>query len=157
MLQVSLLLNSEIEKIEIEKYNLPGWIVDGYKINTGVPHLVLHCSEEISDKNIYTTGRMLRFHPDYTPPGTNVNFMAIRSENMIFVRTFERGVDDETLSCGTGITASALVFNMLGNTLDSGIHILTRGGQLTVFSKEGRLFLQGPSVISFEGNIHITK
>lgn len=154
-IRVSLRQGSTIDKIETEKYKLADWVISGYKVNTGVPHLVLICKDNLQQENISGIGKMLRFHEDFMPEGTNVNFVEFRDRNVIFVRTFERGVDAETLSCGTGVTASALVFSKIKKLQDPLIFIKSAGGDLQVKIQNGQLFLQGPSEISFKGTISL--
>jgi diaminopimelate epimerase len=119
-------------------------------LNTGVPHLVL-TGTEIAGMDIETTGSSLRFHQYYAPQGTNVNFVQKVSENSIFVRTFERGVDAETLACGSGVTACVLALrNELNNTVD----VQTRGGKLRVMLPEnnnGPIYLEGPVRTVYHG------
>ncbi|MCB0282456.1 MAG: diaminopimelate epimerase [Calditrichaeota bacterium] len=154
-IRVSLNLSSTMKELDHSKYKLPSWITRMFSINTGVPHLVLICSENLAAKEIFELGKMLRFHKDFTPPGTNVNFVEFIAKDSIFVRTFERGVDDETLSCGTGMTASAIIFRHLSEELISNVNIKTPGGLLKVDLQDDSIFLEGPSEISFEGKISL--
>lgn len=154
-IRVSLNLSSVIKEIDLLHYQLPSWISRMFSINTGVPHLVLICSENLTDKQIFNIGKMLRFHQDFAPSGTNVNFVEFSAKDSIFVRTFERGVDDETLSCGTGMTASAIVFKYLVKDSASLVRIKTPGGLLKVDLQDNNIFLEGPSEISFEGKISL--
>lgn len=87
--------------------------VEGTKIkvnflNTGVPHAVVEL-DDIEDLDIKKMGAAIRYHDYFAPAGTNVNFIQVQSEDKILVRTYERGVEDETLSCGTGTCASAII------------------------------------------------
>jgi diaminopimelate epimerase len=98
------------------------------RINTGVPHVVMQ-TDRIDDLNVVRLGRQIRFHPSFAPQGTNANFMSAGGENRIAVRTYERGVEDETLACGTGAIASALVAASL-QPLNSPVTVKTRSGEL---------------------------
>ncbi len=154
-IKLNLLIIREIEKIDISVYNLPSWIKQGYFLNSGVPHLVLICKEDLIEKPIDEYGTMLRFHKNFAPKGTNVNFMLINSDNSVFVRTFERGVEKETLSCGTGISASALVAKKVKKKPWDKIKVLTKGGELDVISRNGTTHILGPAIIVFKGQIQI--
>jgi len=124
-------------------------------IHTGTPHhLVLTPDPEIID--VKTRGRSIRYSPAYAPVGTNVNFMAIDGKT-IRVRTYEKGVEDETLSCGTGVTASAAFAAV--KTGRTSWEVLTRGGRLEVkMIGKGKHFtevhLKGPAVFVFSGTIN---
>ncbi len=124
-------------------------------LNTGVPHLVLSC-ENIDSVPLFEVGNDLRFHPYYAPEGTNVNFVeAIESGNAISlkVRTFERGVDAETLSCGSGATASAICFFKQFKPGSNKIKVQTRGGLLyvTLSKSLDMIYLEGPVKLIFKG------
>jgi diaminopimelate epimerase len=87
-------------------------LIDGKKqtlssINTGVPHAVLFV-EDIEDVDVVGVGRTIRHHSHFAPNGTNVNFVRLEADSRLSIRTYERGVEDETLACGTGTVASAL-------------------------------------------------
>ncbi|MBI9037185.1 MAG: diaminopimelate epimerase [Bacteroidales bacterium] len=125
---------------------------DHYFINTGSPHYVSFV-ENLEKFDVFNEGRKIRLSKEFAPDGTNVNFVEIKGEN-IFVRTYERGVEDETYSCGTGVTASAIAFYLRENKVVN--NILTRGGKLSVkFEKEGNSFtkihLIGPTNFVFIG------
>jgi len=153
-ISVSLNVNNPIRVCDITPYDLPDWIKKGYFTNTGVPHLILICDSNVLDKDIHDLGTFLRFHDDFGSEGTNVNFMEVVNNTDIIVRTFERGIDGETLSCGTGITASALVAKFLSNTDAAVINISTLGGKLKVlFDKD--VVLCGASEIVFKGSIKV--
>jgi len=139
--------------------------VNGYQnlgedfiINTGSPHLVRFIIN-VDKIDVVKEGRALRYLADFQPEGINVNFVEDEGEQ-IFVRTYERGVEDETLSCGTGVTASSLAYAAVKG-LDKGIiPVRTNGGKLKLsFKRNGRLFteiyLEGPAVKVFEGTIFI--
>ncbi len=104
-------------------------LTEGGFIDTGVPHYVLF-AEDVGTLDVEGMGPFYRNHPVF-PDGTNVNFVQVLGENRIRVRTFERGVEEETLSCGTGCVASALLTSkQAGYT--SPITVLTKGGELSV-------------------------
>src|ERR671918_1118101 len=95
-------------------------------INSGVPHVVIPVAK-IDDADVRREGAAIRYHKMFLPSGANVNFMEKRGANEIAIRTYERGVEDETLACGTGIVASALIFAATENATGSVI-VLARGG-----------------------------
>src|SRR3989454_8323602 len=95
-------------------------------INSGVPHVVIPVSR-IDDVDVRREGAAIRYHKMFSPKGANVNFIEKRGANKIVIRTYERGVEDETLACGTGIVASALIFSATENT-DGPITVAARGG-----------------------------
>ncbi len=104
-------------------------------INTGVPHAVCFVAneDELEEVDILNWGRSIRFHPYFQPSGTNANFASVRDIRHISVRTYERGVEGETLACGTGCIASALIA-AARKLARSPIEVKTRGGEsLTVY------------------------
>jgi diaminopimelate epimerase len=128
-------------------------------VNSGVPHVVIPVAK-IDDADVGGEGAAIRHHKMFSPNGTNVNFIEKRAANKIAIRTYERGVEDETLACGTGIVASALIFAATENT-NGPISVIARGGdELQVgFEKvEGgfrNVTLTGPAEFVFEGTIEI--
>jgi len=154
--KVEVLWNQKIEKRTVPSdFNFPANVQFKNYLNTGVPHLVLQCSD-IDRVDVEEIGNNLRFHQYYAPAGTNVNFVEVLKnddELKLKVRTFERGVDAETLSCGSGVTASALSYFNPHLKADY-IKINTPGGELTVFitKKQDSIFLLGPVKIVYEGN-----
>lgn len=127
---------------------------DYYFLDTGSPHHVMFV-KDLEHYDVVGEGRKIRYSKLY-PVGTNVDFAEF-TEKGLFVRTYERGVEDETLSCGTGVTATALVFATLRNT-DQTVSLITRGGNLSVqFRRNGESFtdirLEGPVAHVFTGNI----
>jgi diaminopimelate epimerase len=128
-------------------------------INSGVPHVVIPVAR-IDDLDVRREGSAIRYHKMFSPTGANVNFIEKRGPKKIGVRTYERGVEDETLACGTGVVASALIFATTENT-DGPITVIARGGdELQVgFEKSGNQFrdvtLTGPAEFVFEGTVEI--
>lgn len=134
---------------------------DGYSIlNTGSPHYVLW-STQVAQADVLNLGRAIRNQPDFMPKGINVNFAELREDGSIFVRTYERGVEAETYSCGTGVTACAIAATR-DQTGDFDTAIVTPGGDLRVaFRKEspataGNVVLTGPASFVYDGTIKIT-
>ena len=136
---------------------LKNGLVSISSINTGVPHVVI-VKDNIDDVDIVKIGREIRYHDKFSPAGTNVNFVSHIKDNTIAIRTYERGVEDETLACGTGAAASAIVmaFKM---KIDSPISVLTRsGGYLNIFfeENEGRycdVYLEGDARIIYKAQL----
>jgi diaminopimelate epimerase len=127
-----------------------------YFINTGSPHYVSFV-KNVKELDVFNEGRKLRYSDDFKPAGTNVNFVEL-TENGIFVRTYERGVEDETLSCGTGVTASAIATVLSGHFDRNKIDVKTLGGDLSVEFKIQKdivsdIRLSGPGTFVFEGVI----
>jgi diaminopimelate epimerase len=129
-------------------------------INSGVPHVVIPVAK-VDDADVRREGAAIRHHKMFSPNGTNVNFIEKRGPNKIAIRTYERGVEDETLACGTGIVASALIF-AASEKSSSPITVLAKGGdELQVgFEKSVDRFrnvtLTGPAEFVFEGAIDLT-
>ena len=120
-----------------------------YAVNTGVPHAVVFV-DDVKAVNIYTVAPGIRSHPIF-PEGANVNFVQIDSEDSITIRTYERGVEDETYSCGTGSTAAAAVAHHLGKMPET-VHVQTLGGPLTIMMND-TIKMEGPAVTVFAGII----
>ncbi|HPG30075.1 MAG TPA: diaminopimelate epimerase [bacterium] len=133
-------------------------------INTGVPHTVIIADnpENIDVKNL---GNKIRFHKDFQPAGTNVNFIKFNEDNSISIRTYERGVEDETLACGTGSTASALIAS-LKKGLESPVSVKTKSGLILKIHfdrknlingnfAELNLFLEGDAEKIYDGIVEV--
>ena len=127
-------------------------VVEGFEVtavNTGVPHAVTFV-EELDGVNVEETAPPVR-NADVFPEGANVNFVE-RDDDAFRVRTYERGVEAETLSCGTGAVAVAAVARRLGETDEEEVRIETRGGPLTItFDETGAAYMRGPAVLVYEG------
>ncbi|MFN4005886.1 MAG: diaminopimelate epimerase [Chitinophagaceae bacterium] len=130
-------------------------------LNTGSPHLV-KIVDDVANYDVVRVGKLIRYSEKYAQEGINVNFVERLSDDHIYVRTYERGVENETLSCGTGVTASALV--MWHN--DRGfnrVEVTTPGGNLAVeFDRTdeysfNNIWLCGPAIQVFAGTIQLNK
>jgi diaminopimelate epimerase len=142
---------------------LPGLGSAVHFMNTGVPHAVtfLESAEALDEFDVYSNGSAIRNHTAFSPAGTNANFVAILAPDHISIRTYERGVEDETLACGTGMVASALVHHLLTGA-PSPIKVDVEGGDTLEigFEKTGEqafknVTLTGPADFVFEGEIEI--
>jgi diaminopimelate epimerase len=124
-------------------------------INTGVPHAV-HIFNNLEHLDVFHLGRMIRYHESFQPAGTNANFVEVIDKHTIRVRTYERGVEDETLSCGTGAVASVLISSWKG-LVDSPVNVRVRSGEvLRVYfrKKDGGfqdIYLEGKVKVIYQG------
>ena len=123
-------------------------------LDTGSPHHV-EIVDNVATYDVKTNGKYIRYHT-YGDAGANVNFVTSVGNDIFSVRTYERGVEDETLSCGTGVTAVAIAMFEMGKTTSNHVKLETPGGQLAVrFSKTGeryeQIFLEGPAEQVFKG------
>lgn len=132
-------------------------------INTGVPHAVAFVpgGEAFEELDVFTLGQAVRQHPAFAPAGTNANFATVLAPGHLEIRTYERGVEDETLACGTGVVASALIHHLLTGA-PSPIQVVVAGGDtLSIgFEKSGEhafhnVTLTGPADFVFEGDIEL--
>lgn len=158
------------------KYNFKikaaGQLITASFIDTGAPHLVIKIEDifknparadsfykNIEDVPVYELGKELRNSPDFAPEGTNVNFIQV-NENEIKIRTFERGVENETLACGTGSAAAALIL-FVNENIKPPFKLLTKSGEQLVvdFNVVNQsvkdLSLTGPAEITFNGELSI--
>lgn len=120
-----------------------------YAANTGVPHAVVFV-DDVATVDIMQTAPQIRFHESF-PQGANVNFVQVTGENELTIRTYERGVEEETLSCGTGATASAAIACRLNKT-GSDVLVQTAGGPLSITVGE-KTVMDGPATLVFSGTI----
>lgn len=133
---------------------------NAFVLNTGSPHYVLF-AQNIDELDIIQAARAIRYNHEFAKAGINVNFVELISDNSIKVRTYERGVENETLSCGTGVTASAIALSEYLNLPagDKVINIETPGGKLKVKYQKNNsavnVWLCGPATLVFEGSIDI--
>jgi len=128
-------------------------------VDSGVPHVVIMV-DAIEQVNVRELGSAIRHHDRFAPRGANVNFLERRGPSEIAIRTYERGVEDETLACGTGVVASALIFAANEKVIGP-IAVRVRGGDLLEvnFAHEGERFsnvtLSGPADFAFEGTVEL--
>lgn len=144
--------------LKMSDVNRVGRFNEDYILDTGSPHLVKFVPD-IKQVDLFGEGKRLRWDKAFQPDGINVNFVEIKKDHLV-VRSFERGVEDITLSCGTGVTASALAASLLNKNYSDHFDIKTDGGDLVVkFTKSNDGFtgirLEGPAVKVFEGQIEI--
>jgi diaminopimelate epimerase len=122
-------------------------------VHTGVPHAVVFVAD-LEKIDVKTVGRALRFHKAFGKPGANVDFVRIR-DRVVHLRTYERGVEDETLACGTGIVAAAAAARAVGQVGDR-VTVKVRGGDvLHVSFTDGEARLEGPGEITFKGEVNV--
>ena len=135
-----------------------------HSINTGVPHAVL-LVDDVGTVPVVDWGRPVRYHKLFQPAGTNVNFVQKLPDNGLHVRTYERGVENETMACGTGAVAAAIVAALLGK-VKSPVRVITSGGEQLVvyFALPGKgggaadgpvtdVYLEGPAHLVYEGSL----
>ena len=136
--------------------NVNGRTLNVNFINTGVPHTVVFV-EGLDKIDVYSIGSAIRYHNDFKPRGTNVNFVEIIDDDNIRIRTYERGVEMETLACGTGAVASAIVSNRQQATSNK-VNVHARGGILKVYfdrvdNEIKKVYLEGGTKEVFRGVI----
>lgn len=145
-------------KLSMKDIDEPEMIENNYFLNTGSPHYVMF-RNNVADIDVNAEGRRIRSSDLFYPGGTNVNFVECRHDS-IFVRTYERGVEAETLSCGTGVTASVIAAVQSGQFDRNNLNVITPGGELNVSFKRADkkytdVLLSGPATFVFEGTIEI--
>ena len=131
----------------------------GTWLDTGSPHLVVE-NNDTDELDVNNEGRLIRYNNFYKEEGVNVNFVEKISDNQFKIRTYERGVENETLACGTGSTASAICMNFLGKTNSSNITMQCKGGDLSVqFNSSEKdykeISITGPAKLVFDGVIEV--
>ena len=126
-------------------------------LNTGVPHVV-HFVRDPDGFDVFNTGRAIRHHEHYQPAGTNANFVSVLDSHTLRVRTYERGVEDETLACGTGSVASALIAARKGQ-VESPVDVRVQGGELLriyfEMTPDGftKVYLEGKAKVVYQGKL----
>jgi diaminopimelate epimerase len=147
--RIKLKMNDIQEYIQKDKY---------YFLDSGSPHYVEFVND-IDKIDVYSRGKEIRYSSEFQPKGTNVNFIE-ESDNYLKIRTYERGVEDETYACGTGSVASSIAYAIKNNLNSGEIYLEAKGGNLKVyFQRSGNLFtdiwLEGGAEFVFEGSIEI--
>ncbi|WP_284464259.1 diaminopimelate epimerase [Chryseobacterium sp.] len=150
-------IHNGIIKLKMIDVNTISHDGNDFVLNTGSPHYVKYV-DNLKDYDVYTEGHGIRNSENYKEKGINVNFIEKISDNEIFVRTYERGVEDETYSCGTGVTASALTFLQKDNL--TSVKVKTLGGNLKVYAEKSgdsfcNIWLEGPAKQVFKGKVDI--
>lgn len=150
-------IHNGIIKLKMIDVNSIKNIDSDFELNTGSPHYVSFV-EMLKDYKVFENGNKIRNSASYYQEGINVNFVEEIAEHEIFVRTYERGVEDETFSCGTGVTAAALVY--LKDKDQNSVNVQVLGGNLKVYAeKDGESFkniwLEGPAKQVFKGKINL--
>ena len=150
------IINEDIIKIKMIKVSNIDEAHNGCLLDTGSPHFVKFCSS-VNNINVFDSGRELRNNKEISEDGVNVNFTEIIDNTSIKVRTYERGVENETLSCGTGVIASVLSAHSKGLVDSNRIKISTLGGELFVSfdfkNVYDNIWLEGPAIEVFKGQI----
>ena len=135
-------------------------VYEVHYLNTGVPHVVL-LIENLEDVPVNELGRKLRYHREFAPRGANINFVKVENRHSLRLRTYERGVEKETLACGTGAVASAIVAFSLGLVAMPPLAMHTRGGEvLKIYfnlssSQITDVYLEGKANFIYEGEVDI--
>ena len=154
-IEIELLYRPLEEKTSFTSLTLPEKMnIEGFA-DTGVPHLVVGCSGDLEKVDVNNLGRSLRFDPLFGQEGTNVNFIKIQSADEISIRSYERGIEGETLSCGTGVAAAAVIFMQKNNKKSTKVTVNSKGGRLFVSFSNEKLYLRGPVNIVYVGNLHL--
>lgn len=150
------IINDDIIKIKMIKVSNIDEVHNGCLLDTGSPHFVKFCTS-VNNINVFDSGRELRNNKEISEDGVNINFTEIIDNSSIKVRTYERGVENETLSCGTGVIASALSAHSKGLVDSNRIKISTLGGELFVSfdfkNVYDNIWLEGPAIEVFKGQI----
>jgi len=153
MNETSRIIRLKMKDVRVEKIEY-----DHFYLNTGSPHYVIF-SRDVRALDVITEARKIRFSEEFKKEGTNVDFVEVRNDSL-FVRTYERGVEDETLSCGTGVIAAVLAVAIKNPMEQNKTKVQTLGGELSVsFHKEGNSFtdiwLSGPATFVYNGVVDI--
>jgi len=150
-------IDNEYVKLQMQDVSTVTKTNDHVFLDTGSPHHITF-KEDLAVLNVKAEGAKIRYSSLYGKPGSNVNFVEKIDNQTFAVRTYERGVEDETLSCGTGVTAVALAMHYIGETKKNVLTLKAVGGDLKVsFEKDAQgynnIWLQGPAKQVFKGDI----
>ena len=150
-------INDYRVRVKMKNVQNGSQLLNGTFIDTGSPHYI-EFVDNLEEIDVLKKGKQLRYNAQFGSNGSNINFVERFEDNKVKVRTYERGVENETLSCGTGVTACALIAsNIEGNNQ---VLIVTKGGELTVsFINKGgnfsNIWLEGPTKMVFSGQTEI--
>lgn len=150
-------INGDMVKLKMSDVKGIQKVGDSYFLNTGSPHHVQFV-DHVENYDVFQEGRRIRNNEKYRGAGTNVNFVSVKKD-MLLVRTYERGVENETLSCGTGVTASAIATAFHLGKVESPYRISTPGGKLKVYFDQetpkrfNNIWLEGPANFVFHGEV----
>jgi diaminopimelate epimerase len=141
----------DVQKVEVKK--------DHVFANTGTVHHI-ELVDDLDNFPVFDTGRKLRYEI-YGEPGSNINFVEQTNDNTFKIRTYEKGVEDETLACGTGVTAAAIAMHKIGKTSENSVNLIAVGGNLSVeFNLVNGVYkdvvLTGPAKFVYQGSIEIS-
>lgn len=146
--------------LELHKsLELTGGSLEVHSLNTGVPHAVVFRTD-LPGTDVHKLGAELRYHAHFAPKGTNANFANVRPDGSLVIRTYERGVEGETLACGTGVVASALIHHVL-HEAPAPVLVRVKGGDILAvgFERNGNQFesvtLTGPADFVFSGTVDL--
>lgn len=159
------IINAEVKgrRVKIQLTQPKDWVINAkledlnihyHFVNTGVPHVVIFV-ENLNEIDVEGIGRKIRYHKIFQPKGTNVNFVELRDKQLL-IRTYERGVEAETLACGTGATASAIIAMKLGLIKDKSVDVVTKSGEiLKIYYEEATNtpFLEGDTRWIYDGTM----
>jgi diaminopimelate epimerase len=150
-------ISEHLVALDLHDTGPPAVRLSGLFLDTGSPHH-MEFVEQVDNTEVYAKGKKIRLDNEYAPGGTNVNFIEVVDGHTIKVRTYERGVENETLSCGTGVTAASIAATK--KNIQSPVTVYTQGGHLTVSFEETadgftNVRLIGPAMKVFEGSINI--
>lgn len=150
-------INKDFIKVKLKDVQNGSHLLNGTFIDTGSPHYVEFVNN-VDEIDILDQGMKLRYNTQFGSDGSNINFVEHLDNNKVKVRTYERGVENETLSCGTGVTACAIASSETEG--DNRIYIITKGGELTVSFNRNKgafsnIWLEGPTEMVFDGQIDI--
>jgi len=128
-------------------------------VDTGVPHTIISVpGKDLPEMDVVSLGRTIRFHTRFAPAGTNVDFISVRDDHSLDIRTYERGVEDETLACGTGAAAAALMTTVWGLTSPP-VAVVTRSGAGLIIYPDsqdpgsGDIFMEGIASLVYRGQL----
>jgi diaminopimelate epimerase len=147
----------KLKMIDVKQIDKKG---SAFELYTGSPHYI-ELSDDISSKHIISLGRSVRFSPSYKDQGINVNLIKELDSSHIAIATYERGVEDETLSCGTGATACALLWDFISPDVLNEVFVKVKGGELSVqFERNdnrgySNIYLIGPATKVYDGIIEV--